>query len=185
MAGKVRLDELENVKLDANGDQLAVKTQKEIATRLVREAEEALPKGVPADGPYARLTRDQLISEAHRLDMRFGALLTEDELRLVCEHYRIKLSVAGTPKPVAAQPPVPAYVPPPVKIRGLKPSPTNRWIVRDQREKRPPVSVGHGQMANLANGSIIELRHYSTAILQGIVDQGVKLIPLEDDKDED
>lgn len=185
MATKVRLDALEDQKLDQQGDSLANKTQKEIASRLILEAETALPKGMPANSPYLKYGRDELLSEAARLDMRFGPFLEIEDLRLVVEHNRQKLITLGAPTLVDPAPPVPHHVAPKVKIRGLKESPTDTWVVRDAREKPPLISVGGGQMARLRNGSILELRHYSPVILQGIVDQGITLIPIEDDKDRD
>lgn len=188
MAQKVRLDALEEQKLDQSGDPIAIKSQRDVAARLVHEAREAIPAGVADASPYKRLSKDELIAEAARLDMRFGAWLSEDDLRLVVEHYRLKLSGAPAVSQIAPQPPVPMQPSPPVKIRGLKESPSNTWIVRRTNfvhsmngQMEPPlVSVGNGQMARLRSGARIELRHYTVQILEGMVNQGVDLIPIED-----
>lgn len=181
---KPRLDELEQAKLDKDGESLSGITAKEIAGRLVAEAKSAIAKVAP-ESPYARYDRDRLIGEAARLDIRVGALLGEEELRLVLEHQRQKLSGATVVKLADPAPPVQPAAPRAVRIRGLKSSPTNTWRVVCPGDKPRTVSVGHGQMSTMANGKIVALRNYGEKILQSLVDQGVKLIPIEDPEPED
>lgn len=180
---KVLLPELEAAKLNSEGDSIAANTQAEFARRIVVDAQAALPKGVPGASPYAKLPKEGMLHEASRLDIVVGPLLSDEELRVVIEHARMKLMNAGAPKPSPPAPPVPMQPVVPVKIRGLKPSPTNAWIVKHSGERPKQVSVGNGQMAAMRNGARIELRHYSPQILQGMVDQGLDLIPVEDDQD--
>lgn len=184
MAGKVRLDELGAQMLDDKGESIASNTARELSQRLVIEARVAVTK-VPPNSPYAKLDQDQMLNEAARLGIRVGSLLTEDDLRFVIEHARIKLMGAGTPKVADPNPPVQQPPPKAVRIRGLKPSPTNTWRVVCPGDKPRTVSVGHGQMSTLSNGKIINLRNYGERILQSIVDQGVKLVPIEEPEPED
>lgn len=184
MAGKVRLDELGAQMLDDKGESIASNTARDLAHRVVIEARAAISK-VPATSPYAKLDRDQMLSEAARLDIRVAPLLAEDDLRFVIEHARIKLMGAGAPKVADPSPPVQQPPPKAVRIRGLKPSPTNTWRVVCPGDKPRTVSVGNGQMSTLANGKIVALRNYGDRILQSIVDQGVKLVPIEEPEPED
>lgn len=187
MASKVRLDALEESKIDSQGEGIAAKNGKESARHLVAEAHEALPTGVPDNSPYKKLSRDDLLAEAARLDMRLGPLMSEEDLRLVIEVLRIKMTRGDNPPTGFEMPqPAPDHKPRPRKIRGLKPSASNSWVVIGRDQKAPPLSVGGGQMANFRNGSVLELRHYSENIMQSLVDQGLKLAPVEDgDPDED
>lgn len=180
MSQKVRLDALEAQKLGPEGEQHSQKNLRAAVDRLVSEAKEALPAGVPPDSPYRRMSKDEVIAEAARLDLRIGGMVTEDELRLVAEHARQKLTRVGAPLPSAPPPPVPMQVAPPVKIRGVKPSPTNTWRVDYVGDKPPTVSVGSGHVTQLHRGATIDLNHYGQALVQSMVDQGVKLIPIEE-----
>lgn len=177
---KVVLSELNASILDEHGEHVTARTAKEQARKLVDEARRALPAGVPDESPYKRLTHDQCLAEAARLEMRLGPLMSEDELRLVIEVMRQKMT-RGDIRAPAPQPETPMQpAPPPRRIRGLKPSASSTWIVKETRETPPLVAIGGGQLVRLVNGTRLELRHYSEKILQGVVDQGVKLIPIED-----
>jgi hypothetical protein len=182
---KIRLDELEQQKLDDKGESIASNSARELADRMVMEARAVVGKAVSPASPYARYDRDRLSGEAARLDIRIASLLGEDDLRFVVEHARIKLSGAGAPKLADVVTPVPQPLPKAAKIRGLKPSPTNTWRVVCPGDRPRTVSVGNGQMSTLANGKIVQLRNYGERILQSIVDQGVKLVPIEEPEPED
>jgi len=186
MGSKPRLDALEEQKIDTAGDHVVAKTGRELAKQYIADAVIALPSGVPDGSPYKRMTRDEMLAEAARLDMRIGALIAEDEqLRLVIEHRRVQITAGSAPPAAPPQEPAPDAPVSKVKIRGVRPSASNTWRVECSTDKPPQVSVGNGQMARLRNGSVIELRHYSEQIVQGIVDQGVKLIPVEDPEKDD
>lgn len=182
---KIRLDELEQQKLDDKGESIAGNSARELADRLVMEARGVIGKAVPSTSPYARYDRDRLFSEAARLDIRIGALLNEEDLRFVVEHARLKMSGAGAPRLADAAIPVTPAPPKMVRIRGLKSSPSNTWRVVCPGDKPRTVSVGNGQMSTMANGKIVVLRNYGERILQSIVDQGVKLFPVEEPEPED
>lgn len=184
-------DALESAKLGSDGEQVRKKEAKEQARDLVASASKAMPSGIQANSPFVDMSRDAMLSEANRTDLIVGMLLSTDELRLVLEHQRQEkirtTPVAGTPvggKPREAPPPVPMQVVPPRKIRGLKPSPLNKWKVNvpwnngigPQRQ----ISIG-GQMVTMRTGMIIELRHYEDNQLQAMIDQGVELEPLTDE----
>lgn len=181
---KVRLDELEREKLDQDGESIAQQSARAVADRMVLEAKAVVTKVQPSS-PYAKLNRDQLLGEAARLDVRVGSLLPEEDLRIVLEHARLKLTGMTAVKPADPAPPVPASPVKPVRIRGLKPSPTNTWVVRCPGDKPRQVSVGGGQMTWFRNGKRVELRHYGEVVLQSLVDQGVKLVPIEEPEPED
>ena len=183
---RVRLDELEQSKLDKQGDSISDKTGKEAAQALVAQARAELPNGVPDSSPYKKFSRDDLLAEAARLEMRMGPLMAEEDLRLVIEVLRIKMTnPQGLKTSVEMPPPAPNHVPKPKKMRGLKPSASNTWRVTGRTDKDPPVSVGNGQMAKFKNGAVIEMRHYSPQIVQALVDQGLKLVPIEDGEDDE
>jgi hypothetical protein len=177
-----RGDPLEDAKLGNDGEPLAENAAKDTARKLIAEATAALPKGVPASSPYAGYGRDALISEAVRMSISVGALMEDPDLRLVCEHARLRIARANAPAKLPVQAPVEEQRVVPVKIRGLKDSPTNRWRVVESRmpEHIPYVSLGDGQMWKPRNGAILELRHYSKQRLQSLVDQNVKLVPVEE-----
>jgi hypothetical protein len=180
-----RLDALAAAALDQNGEQVSVNHSKDAARELVRSAAAALPGGLPEASPYRKFARDALLAEAARLDMRLAPLMTEEELPLVLEHMRQQIVAGAKPSPVPAQPPVPMQPAPPVKIRGLKPSESGRWVVRTNPTDKPKnVSIG-GQMTTLRTGKVIDAAYYGPGQIQSIVDQGVKLVPVEDVKDED
>jgi hypothetical protein len=186
MAGKVRLDALEESKIDNQGDNVAAKNGREAARQLVADADAALPGGVPDDSPYKKFSRDDLLAEGARLDMRLGPLMKEDELRVVLEVMRTRIRLGTAPPPDPLPLPAPEQPrQPPRKVRGLKESKSGAWLVAGQHDRSPAVAVGNGQMARLRNGAVIEMRHYTPEILQGIVNQGVKLIPIEDPEVED
>jgi hypothetical protein len=179
MANKPRLDALEAQKQGPAGESLAEQSAKDIAIGMVREARAALPNGVPDKSPYKTLSRDDLVNEAARLDIRVIALMTEEDGRFVLEHARQQMATSRAPQ-IDNQPPPPPCPVKQLKIRGLKPSPTNTWRVQCDPEKPPNVSVGSGQMSRLRNGAIINGNHYEQRVLQGFVDQGIKLVPIEE-----
>ena len=180
-------DPLEEQKIGAEGEVMVEEDAKKTASRLIADARADLPKGVPASSPYVPYGKDQLISDANRLGISCGALLSLEDLRLVCEHARTKIARAGAPTARPAQAAVPEQRVVPVKIRGIKESPTNTWRVVETREPNriPTVSFGNGQLSKLGNGAVLELRHYDRRTLQSIVDQGIKLIPIEEADPED
>lgn len=183
-------DALEAAKLAPTGEPLAQKNAKELATDLVKAARKALPDGIAEDSPFKTWSRDALINEAAKREITAAGMMQEEDLRLVMEHHRRKMmaaphsSLPADAKPQASNPAVPMQPAPPPrkKIRGLKESPSNRWRVTNATPI--PVSVGGGQVSTLRAGAIIERRHYSDQILEGMVAQGLKLEPIEDDADE-
>lgn len=185
MATKVRLDALEDQKRDARGAPQNEMTLKEVAADAVAQAKRAMPEGLPAGSAYRTLSQSEVISEAARYGFRLGAYITEDELRLVTEWLRQRHAEGPAPKTREPAPPVPMQAVTPLRIRGLKPSPTNTWVVECPADKPKQVSVGRGQMAMLRNGAIVNANHYSPAILQSFVDQGIKMRPIEEPDPED
>lgn len=192
MAQKVRLDALEDQKRDVRGAPANEQSLKEIAQSAVAAARGAMPDGLPPASQYASLSIDEVIAEAARYGFRLGNFVTEDELRLVTEYARRRHSEGQTPKTRAAAPPVPMQPAPQARIRGLKPSPSNTWRVEcpvnmnnGSMVNYKQVSVGGGQMANMRHGAIVSANHYSPQVLQSMVDQGLKLIPLEDPETEE
>jgi hypothetical protein len=180
MANKVRLDALTAQAIDASGEQVQERTAKEQARDLVLKARVSLVGGLPSTSPYARFTHDQAMSEAARLDMRLAPFMSPEDLLLVIENIRLKIVQGDAPPPDPDQPPVPVPAARPIRIRGLKESPTNRWVVICPSDKPKQVSVGGGQMTVLRQGKIINGAYYTRDTLQSIVDQGVKLRPIED-----
>lgn len=176
---KAKLDELEAQKLDKDGGSIAANTARELADRLVMEARAAL-KTIPTDSPYRNLDRDRLLAEAVRLGVQIGPLVSEDDLRFVLEHVRYRLATAGTPKAAPPAPPVAMQPPRLFKMKGLKESPSNTWKVVCPGDRPRTVSVGNGQMATLHNGKIVALRNYGEVVLRGMVNAGIKLVPIED-----
>lgn len=185
MAAKVRLDALDDQIRDKSGAPLKERSLKEIAQDAVAEAKRALPEGLPPDSPYKTLATGEVISEAARYGFRLGTYITEDDLRLVTELLRQRSASAPQNKPREPAPPVPMQPATPLKIRGLKPSPSNTWRVECPADKPKQVSVGRGQMAMLRNGAIVNANHYSQAVLQSFVDQGVKMHPIEEPEPEE
>lgn len=186
-------DALESAKIGTDGESANKQTHKELARKLLADAVKAMPTGVQANSPFADMSRDAMLAESNRSGLTVAVLLSTDELRVVLEHQRqVKIAttpVAGTPvggKPRAAPPPVPPPAPKRRSVRGLKPSPTGKWIVRlpntpDGRQQRT-LSIG-GQVVTLRTGAVIEARHYEDFQLQAMIDQGVDLEPLEADQD--
>jgi len=186
MAARVRLDALEDQKRDARGAPQNEKTLKEQAQEFVAEARKAMPDGLPAGSPYRTLEQSEVITEAARYGFRLGNFVTQDDLRLVTEWLRQRHSEGQAPKVREPAPPVPMQPAIPLKIRGLKESPTNRWVAEITPADKPKqVSVGRGQMAMLRNGAIIDGNHYTRAVLQSFIDQGIKLRPIEEQEPED
>lgn len=185
MAPKVRLDALEEQKRDARGAPANEMTLKEVAAAAVAEAKGAMPDGMPAASPYATLSTTEVISEAARYGFRLGNFISEPDLRLVTEYLRQRSAEGPAFKPRPQGPPVPMQPMTPLKIRGLKPSSSNTWVVECPTDKPKQVSVGGGQMAMMRNGAIINVNHYSPAILQSLVDQGLKLHPIEEPEPEE
>lgn len=180
MANKVRIEGLSAQALDAAGEQIAERTAKEQARDLVAAAKAALPAGLPATSPYAKFTHDQAVNEAARLDMRLAPFMEPRDLLLVIENMRLAI-VRGeerSPDPVA--PPVPMPAPKQLRLRGVKPSPTNTWVVQCPGDRPKQVSVGGGHMTQMRNGKIVNAAYYSAATMQSLIDQGLKLIPIED-----
>lgn len=184
MATKVRLDELSREMLDKDGESIAAAGARELADRAVLEARAFVGKLQPSS-PYAKLNRDQMIAEAARLDIRFGSLLADEDLRHVLEHARLRLAAVGTPKVADPAPPVPPAPPKEIRIRGVKPSPTNMWLVTGLGERVKKISVGGGQVTTVRDGKVISLRNYGERTVRSIVDQGVKLRPIEEPETED
>lgn len=181
MPPKVRLDALEDQKRDVRGAPQNEKTLKEIALEAVAEAKRAMPDGLPAMSPYKTLAQTEVINEAARYGFRLGNFVTEDELRLVTEWLSQRHAESKTPKVREAPPPVPMQAFTPIRLRGLKESHTNRWVAEVTPADKPKqVSVGRGQMAMIRNGKIIDANHYTRAVLQSFVDQGIKLRPIEE-----
>ena len=76
-------DPLEEQKIGAEGEVMVEEDAKKTASRLIADARADLPKGVPASSPYVPNGKDQLISDANRLGISCGALLSLEDLRLV------------------------------------------------------------------------------------------------------
>lgn len=186
MPPKVRLDALEEQKRDARGAPQNEKTLKEIAQEAVADAKRAMPSGLPESSPYRTLEMGEVISEAARYGFRLGNFITEDEIRLVTEWLRQRHAEGAAPKVREPAPPVPAQPVTPIKIRGLKESKSNTWVAElTPADKPKQVSVGRGQMAVIRNGAIINANHYTRAVLQSFVDQGIKLRPIEEPEPEE
>lgn len=186
MAAKVRLNELDGAMVNQAGAPAGEQALRERARALVAAAQAALPDGLPATSPYCSLTATEVVAEAARYNIRLGPFMTENELRLVTEYARQENAKPRTGPTREPQPPTAHQPVVPLKIRGLKPSPSNTWRVGGIPEgKRKSVNVGRGQMASFGNGAIVEARHYSPQILQGMIDQGMKLEPIEDPEPEE
>lgn len=181
---KARLDELEAQKLDKDGGSIAATSARELADRLVMEARFAI-KAIPTDSPYRSMERDRLLGEATRLGVTIGALVSEEDLRVILEHIRYKLATANTPKTAAPAPPVTPAPPRSFKMKGLKESPSNTWRVVCPGDKPRTVSVGNGQMGTLHNGKVIALRNYGETVLRGMVNAGIRLVPIEEPEPEE
>lgn len=167
--------------LNPEGESIAANDARELAARLALEARTVV--GRMAASPYLKLTRDQLIGEAARLDIRVASLLGEEDLRAVCEHARLKLIGNQQPRASEPSPPVPPPKPKVIRIRGLTPSPTNTWVATCHNGY-VEMSIG-GRMTKIRSGKIVQLRYYSEAILQAMIDRGIKLRPIEEPDPED
>jgi hypothetical protein len=181
-------DALESAKLAQNGELAKQETAKDIVTKVVLAARKALPDGIPDGSPYAKASRDTMLNDAALRKVDIAPLLSENDLRFVMEHERLKIMtapLAGNPadaKPQPHMPPVPMQPTPPPrrKIRGLKESPTGKWRVVNREPKT--VSVG-GAITKLHMGTVVERRHYTDVEMQGMVEQGVEFEPIADDDD--
>lgn len=185
MAPKIRLEGLEEQKRGPDGAPLTEKTLKEQAQEAAAAARRILPDGLPPSSPYATLTSQEVVAEAARYGFRLSGFVGEDDLRLITEVLRIQSTKTPQNKPRDPSPPVPHQPSPPLKIRGLKPSPSNRWRVEVAGDKPKSIAVGRGQMAVFHNGAMVEANHYGPVVLQGMVDQGLKLHPIEDPEPEE
>lgn len=182
---KPRLDELESQKLGPTGARQSERTDKEVARALFEEARRALPDGLAERSPYRTLTASEIVQEAAHFGFKLGQWLTEDELRLVTEYLAVRAKQAVTRRPSAPPEPVPMQPAAPVKIRGIRPSASNTWRVILPTDRPRTLSVGGGQMATLRNGTTVCANHYTREILQSFVDQGLKLVPIEEEIAED
>ncbi len=182
---KPRLDDLESQKLGPTGARQSERTDKEVARAAVEEARRALPDGLAERSPYRTLTATEIVQEAAHFGFRLGQWVSEDELRLIVEYLAVRAKQAVTRRPVAPPEPVPMQPEAPVRIRGLRPSASNTWRVTLPTDRPRTIAVGGGQMATLRNGALVNVNHYSLAILQSFVDQGLKLRPVEEELAED
>lgn len=179
MANKVRIEGLSAQALDSAGEQVAERTAKELARDLVKAAKVMMPAGLPSTSPYAKFTHDQAVNEAARLDMRLSPFMEPAELLLVIENIRLAIVRGDERSPDPAAPPVPMPPPKLLKLRGVKPSPTNTWVVQCPSDKPKSVNV-NGHMTLMRNGKIVNSAYYSPVTLQSLIDQGLKLLPIED-----
>jgi len=182
---KPRIDELESQKLGPSGARQTERTDKDVARAFVEEAKRALPDGLAERSPYRTLERREIVEEASHFGFRLGQHVTEDELRLITEYLAVKAKQAVTRRTSAPPEPLPVEPPKPIKIRGLKPSQSNTWRVHLPVDRPKTMAVGGGQMATLRNGTTVNANHYSLAILQSFVDQGLKLTPIEEEAEQD
>ncbi len=180
-----RLDELESQKLGPTGARQSERTDKEVARAVLEEAKRALPDGLAERSPYRTLTATEIVQEAAHFGFKLGQWVTEDELRLIVEYLAVRAKQAVTRRPSAPPEPVPMQPAAPVKIRGLKPSASNTWRVILPTDRPRTIAVGGGQMATLRNGALVCANHYSLAVLESFVHQGLKLKPIEDELTED
>lgn len=185
MAAKPRLDELESQKLGPTGARQTERTDKDVARALVEDAKRALPDGLAERSPYRSLEKSEIVQEAAHFGFRLGQYVTEDELRLITEYLAVRAKQAVARRQSAPPEPVPMQPIVPVKIRGLKPSASNTWRVHLPVDRPKTMAVGGGQMATFRNGTTVCANHYSLAIIQSFVDQGLKLTPIEDELQDD
>lgn len=185
MATKQRpTDPLEDAKIDRNNEPVDNRNPKAIAAAIVAAARKALPNGVPEGSPFLSMTHDGMLQEANRTNLAASAIFTELELRLVLEHRRhTTMQLPHTGVPVGSKledPPTPVPEPPPKRTtapapvtKATEPEPNaTRWRVKNEPKRSFSFE---GQMFQLHQGAIIELRHYGAAGIAAIRAQGAEL----------
>lgn len=184
---------LESAKLGADGKELHNEQKAKVqASDLIAAAKQLFPNGLPLDSPFAKASKDELLQAANMANMPFGALMSPEELALVLEFGRVKLSqlpaaktpvgstVRDVPPPVPLQP-LPAKPPGARKIRGVPPSETNMWRVKNAQPKTCSLQ---GQIFQLRPGAVIELRHYGPDGMRALAEQGVEFEPITEGEED-